>query len=77
MNKEFDRDPAWNYEQTVEQVESIVEEIESGLLPLEEVFEKFAIAVEHLHECESFLNRGKTQMDLAIETLESEDEIDF
>jgi exodeoxyribonuclease VII small subunit len=41
-------------------------------LPLEEVFEQFGVAVECLQECESFLARGKEQMDLAIELLAAE-----
>nr|WP_246276722.1 exodeoxyribonuclease VII small subunit [Microcoleus asticus] len=35
-------------------------------MPLEEVFEQFAVAVECLQECERFLARGKEQMDLWI-----------
>lgn len=77
MNIKLDNNPQWNYEQTVEQVESILKQIESGMLPLEEVFAKFAIAVEHLQECESFLAAGKKRMDLSIATLEQEDEIEF
>jgi exodeoxyribonuclease VII small subunit len=67
----------WNYEQTVTQIEEIIEQIESGSLSLEEVFEKFAIAVEHLRECESFLAIGKERMNLLIETLEQEEDIEF
>ena len=65
----------WNYEATVAEIEEILEQIEFGSLPLEEVFAKFAIAVEYLQECEAFLNRGKQRMNLLIENLE--EEIDF
>ncbi len=56
----------WNYEETVDRIEAIIDRVESGELPLEEVFEQFAVAVECLQECEGFLARGKDQMDLAI-----------
>jgi exodeoxyribonuclease VII small subunit len=59
----------WNYETTVDRIEAIIDRVESGELPLEEVFEQFSVAVECLQECESFLTRGKEQMDLAIELL--------
>ena len=66
------RQPDWNYEETVDRIEAIIDRVESGELPLEEVFEQFAVAVECLQECESFLARGKEQMDLAIELLAAE-----
>ncbi|MCW6052038.1 exodeoxyribonuclease VII small subunit [Microcoleus sp. N9_B2] len=60
------RQSDWNYEETVDRIEAIIDRVESGELPLEEVFEQFAVAVECLQECEGFLARGKDQMDLAI-----------
>jgi exodeoxyribonuclease VII small subunit len=60
---------AWNYEVTVAEIEQIISQIESGTLPLEDVFENFAIAVEQLRQCEAFLNEGKQRMNLLIETL--------
>jgi exodeoxyribonuclease VII small subunit len=63
------RQSDWNYEETVDRIEAIIDRVESGELPLEEVFEQFAVAVECLQECEGFLARGKDQMDLAIELL--------
>ncbi|AFY75571.1 MAG: exodeoxyribonuclease VII small subunit [Hydrococcus sp. C42_A2020_068] len=77
MNSDRKNNKNWNYEETVAQVEKIIEQIESGSLPLEEVFEKFAIAIEHLRECESFLAIGKERMNLLIETLEQEEDIEF
>ncbi|MBD2464934.1 exodeoxyribonuclease VII small subunit [Oscillatoria sp. FACHB-1407] len=59
----------WNYEAKVAEVEAIINRIEMGDLELAEVFDQFAIAVTHLHECETFLNHKKSQMDLLIETL--------
>ena len=66
------RQSDWNYEETVDRIEAIIDRVESGDLPLEEVFDQFAVAVECLQECESFLARGKEQMDLAIELLAAE-----
>ena len=63
------RQSDWNYEETVDRIEAIIDRVESGELPLEEVFEQFSVAVECWQECESFLARGKEQMDLAIELL--------
>ena len=64
----------WNYEATVAQVETIIEQIEAGELELAEVFEQFAAAVKSLRECEAFLQQRQQQMDLLIETLEAESE---
>lgn len=66
------RQSDWNYEQTVDRIEAIIDRVESGELPLEAVFEEFAVAVECLQQCESFLARGKEKMDLAIELLAAE-----
>ena len=66
------RQSDWNYEETVDRIEAIIDRVESGELPLEDVFEQFAVAVECLQECEGFLARGKEQMDLAIELLAAE-----
>ena len=66
------RQSDWNYEETVDRIEAIIDRVESGELPLEDVFEQFAVAVECLQQCESFLARGKEQMDLAIEVLAAE-----
>jgi exodeoxyribonuclease VII small subunit len=76
MNSDRNNNKNWNYEETVIQVEEMIEQIEAGSLSLEEVFEKFAIAIERLRECESFLSIGKERMNLLIETLEQE-EIEF
>lgn len=63
---------AWNYEATVAQVETIIEQIEAGELELAEVFEQFTAAVKHLRQCEAFLQERQQQMDLLIETLATE-----
>lgn len=64
--------PDWNYEATVAEVETIIEQIEAGELPLAEVFERYAAAVKYLNQCDSFLQERQQQMDLLIETLNEE-----
>jgi exodeoxyribonuclease VII small subunit len=73
------KENSWNYEETVARVEAIVESIENGNLPLEAVFDSFAVAVEQLRQCEEFLQRGRERMELAVEILEDrpDEEIDF
>ncbi|MEP0913611.1 exodeoxyribonuclease VII small subunit [Leptolyngbya sp. ST-U4] len=66
--------PDWSYEQTVSQIEGIIDRIEQGELELAEVFDQFATAVEQLRQCETFLNRQQQQVDLLIETLLDEAE---
>ncbi|MCW6035484.1 exodeoxyribonuclease VII small subunit [Spirulina subsalsa FACHB-351] len=60
----------WNYETTVQELEAIIQNIESGHLPLEDIFEQFEEAVQHLKKCEDFLNQGQERMTLLIETLD-------
>lgn len=67
----------WNYEESVTKVEDMINEIESGNLSLEDVFEKFAIAAAQLQQCEAFLQQGKNRMELLIETLDDNSEIEF
>ncbi|MBE9007675.1 exodeoxyribonuclease VII small subunit [Fortiea sp. LEGE XX443] len=61
-----------NYKAKVAEIEKIIARIEAGELELEEVFEQFATAVEHLRQCESFLQQRQQQVDLLIETLSDE-----
>ncbi|MEA5537366.1 exodeoxyribonuclease VII small subunit [Crocosphaera sp. XPORK-15E] len=65
------KDP-WNYEASVAEVEAIIENLESGDLPLNTVFSQFEVAVQQIRQCEQFLNQGKERMDLLIETLEED-----
>jgi exodeoxyribonuclease VII small subunit len=62
--------PDFDYEATVEQVEAIIADIDSGTLPLEDVFEQFRLGVEQLRNCETFLTQGKEEMEIIVETLE-------
>ncbi|HEY9908188.1 MAG TPA: exodeoxyribonuclease VII small subunit [Thermosynechococcaceae cyanobacterium] len=65
---------SWNYEATVQEVEHIIAQIESGKLELAEVFDQFAAAVDYLRQCETFLSQRQKQVDLIIETLTDEPE---
>ena len=58
------------YETVVAEVESIISQIESGELELEDVFEQFTQAVTYLKQCETFLTERQAQVDLLVETLE-------
>lgn len=60
----------FDYEKTVINIQDIITEIESGQLTLEEVFEKFSVAVADLQKCEDFLTKSQQEIDLLIETLE-------
>jgi exodeoxyribonuclease VII small subunit len=60
----------WRYETVVAEVESIISQIESGELELEDVFEQFTQAVTYLKQCETFLTERQAQVDLLVETLE-------
>lgn len=64
----------FNYEETVDKVESIIAQIEAGKLDLAEVFDEFNSAVEYLRQCETFLQEKQQKMDLLIETLEDKPE---
>jgi exodeoxyribonuclease VII small subunit len=68
--KKVKNEDNWNYEEKVKEVEAIITQIESGELSLQDVFDKFALAVESLKECEGFLQQRQQQVDLLIETLE-------
>jgi exodeoxyribonuclease VII small subunit len=64
----------WDYEAAVADIEAIISRIEMGELDLAELFDQFAIAVEQLQQCETFLTRQQQQVDLLIETLLDEPE---
>lgn len=62
-------DKNWNYEASVEQVEAIIADLETGDLPLADIFEQFEQAVTELKKCDSFLQAKQQQAQLLIETL--------
>ena len=59
----------WNYEETVTGIEEILVAIEGGDLELTEVFSQFAVAVDHLNQCERFLATQREQVELLLEDL--------
>ncbi|MEM9806766.1 MAG: exodeoxyribonuclease VII small subunit [Cyanobacteria bacterium P01_D01_bin.56] len=59
----------WNYETSVEQVEAIIAELETGELPLANIFDQFEKAVTELKKCDGFLQEKQKQAQLLIETL--------
>jgi len=64
----------WNYESTMAQIEAITQQLETGELPLAEVFEQFSEAVSSLQQCDRFLQDKQKQASLLIETLVGDDE---
>lgn len=59
----------WSYEASVQSVESVIRQLETGDLPLDAVFTQFAQAVEQLQKCDAFLQSKQDQAQLLIETL--------
>jgi len=59
----------WSYEQTLGQIETITHQLETGELPLAEVFEQFSEAVTALQQCDHFLQEKQKHASLLIETL--------
>ena len=62
----------WSYEATVAQVEAVVKQLETGELPLADVFDQFTTAVEQLQQCEAYLDQKRQQVDLLIEVLSND-----
>lgn len=59
----------WNYEETVDRIEEILEAIEGGELDLAEVFDRFALGVDYLQQCDRFLIAQQQRVELLLETL--------
>lgn len=64
----------WSYEQTIARIEAITHDLETGELPLADVFSQFAEAVSALQQCDRFLQDKQTQASLMIETLVGSEE---
>lgn len=69
MPRRLSPTPAWSYEETVAQLETMIANLESGQLSLTEVLNQFEQAVAALQQCEIFLQEKQQQVDLLIETL--------
>ena len=59
----------WNYEDTLAQIEAIANRLETGDMPLSDVFEQFAEAVGSLKQCDQFLQSKQKEAALLLETL--------
>ncbi|PZO16398.1 MAG: exodeoxyribonuclease VII small subunit [Leptolyngbya foveolarum] len=64
----------WSYEETLARIEAITAQLETGDMPLAEVFEQFAEAVGSLKQCDQFLQDKQKEATLLIETLVDGDE---
>ena len=64
---------AWDYEASVEQIEAIITDLETGELPLAHIFEQFEKAATELKKCDTFLQEKQQKAQLLIETLMPED----
>ena len=64
----------WSYEDTLARIEYITGQLETGELPLADVFEQFAEAVSALQQCDQFLLSKQQQASLLIETLVGEED---
>ena len=60
----------WSYEASVARIETLIQQLEAGDLPLADVFTQFEKAVTTLNQCETYLEEKQKQVDLLIETLE-------
>lgn len=58
------------YEAAVAQVETLIQQLEAGDLPLADIFSQFEQAVTTLQQCDSYLTEKRQQVELLIETLE-------
>lgn len=66
--------PAWSYETAIAEVEQVVQQLESGELPLAEVLEQFQQASQRLQQCDRFLRDKQAELDLLIESLDEPSE---
>jgi exodeoxyribonuclease VII small subunit len=65
----------WKYEETVDRVEEILDAIEGGELELAEVFDRFAVGVDYLQQCDRFLAAQQERVELLLETLGETDSL--
>lgn len=68
MKQRKSKDP-WRYEAAIAEVETLIQEIESGQLDLAEVVERFQRAAQTLKTCEAFLQEKRQQVAIIIEEL--------
>lgn len=73
MKRRKGEDP-WRYEVAIAEVETLIDQIESGELDLAEVVERFQQAAQTLKTCEAFLQQKRQQVEIIIEQLEQVDQ---
>lgn len=64
----------WSYEDTLARIEDITAQLETGDMPLADVFEQFGEAVGSLKQCDQFLQDKQKEATLLIEMLVDGDE---
>ncbi|MCJ2544470.1 exodeoxyribonuclease VII small subunit [Thermostichus vulcanus] len=69
MKRRKSEDP-WRYEVAIAEVETLINQIESGDLDLAEVVERFQQAAQTLKTCEAFLQEKRRQVEIIIEQLD-------
>ena len=65
----------WSYEETLARIEAITAQLETGEMPLAEVFDQFSEAVSSLNQCDQFLQAKQKAAALLIETLVDGEEV--
>lgn len=60
------------FEQALEQLEKIVEQIESGEVSLEESIDKYARGIKLIKQCRSILDQAERKIQVLAETEEGE-----
>ncbi|MEL6246981.1 MAG: exodeoxyribonuclease VII small subunit [Cyanobacteria bacterium J06627_15] len=63
----------WNYEGAIASIEQAIDDLETGELPLADVFDQFTQAVKQLQQCDQFLRQKLSEAQLLIETLGDEE----
>ena len=62
-----------SFEENLENLESMVKELETGDIPLEEAIEKYAMAMKLIKECDDALNQSKDKIAKIAENGEIKD----
>ena len=65
-----------NFEQSLEQLEQIVDQIEKGEVSLEESIEKYACGVELIKKCRTILNQAEKKIAVLVRNEQGGLEID-
>ncbi len=56
-----------SFENTMEQLETIVKELESGELPLEEAIKKYEAGMKHSLYCNNLLDKAEKKISILLE----------